>query len=152
MKISELAKHAGVTRDTIRHYVAIGLLRAERDQDNGYQIFNSQALSRLQFIKTARQLGFRLNDIQEIFSDAAHDHSPCPRVRELIAHRITETRKTIEELTQLCDRMEISMSAWKGMPDGEPDGHSICRLIESQITTKLSDQGSDGSQPRGRKS
>jgi len=133
MKVSELAKRAGVTKDTIRHYVAIGLLDASRDPDNGYQIFTERALSRLQFIKTARQLGLRLDDIQAIFADAAHDHSPCPRVRELIADRIQETRKTIQELSLLCDRMESSMEAWQDMPDGEPDGHSICRLIESQM-------------------
>lgn len=133
MKVSELAKRAGVTKDTIRHYVSIGLLDASRDPDNGYQIFNERALSRLQFIKTARQLGLRLDDIKAIFADAAHDHSPCPRVRELIADRIHETRKTIQELTLLCDRMESSMAAWQDMPDGEPNGHSICRLIESQM-------------------
>ncbi|MBR9912379.1 MAG: MerR family transcriptional regulator [Gammaproteobacteria bacterium] len=133
MKISQLASKAGVTKDTIRHYVSIGLLSPERDRNNGYQIFGTQALSRLRFIKTARQLGLHLDDIQQIFSDAKEAHSPCPRVREMMQQRILETRKTIEELTLLCDRMEASMAEWEEMPDSVPDGHSVCRLIESQI-------------------
>jgi|TARA_R110001592_G_scaffold265020_2_gene530560 DNA-binding transcriptional MerR regulator len=133
MKISQLASKAGVTKDTVRHYVSIGLLSPDRDKSNGYQIFGNQALSRLRFIKTARQLGFHLDDIQRIFSDADHAHSPCPKVREMMQQRILETRKTIEELTSLCDRMEASMAEWESMPDSTPDGHSVCRLIESQI-------------------
>lgn len=133
MKISQLASKAGVTKDTVRHYVSVGLLFPGRDKSNGYQIFGNQALSRLRFIKTARQLGFHLDDIQRIFSDADHAHSPCPRVREMIQQRILETRVAIEELTSLCGRMEIGMAEWKNMPDSAPDGHSVCRLIESQI-------------------
>ena len=63
MKISELAKRAGVTKDTIRHYVAIGLLNHGVNPDNGYQIFDKGSLARLRFIKEARQLGFRLEEV-----------------------------------------------------------------------------------------
>jgi DNA-binding transcriptional MerR regulator len=138
MKISQLASKAGVTKDTIRHYVSIGLLSPERDKRNGYQIFGTQILSRLRFIRTARQLGFHLEDIQRIFTDADHAHSPCPRVREMMQQRIIETRKTIEELTALCDRMEASMAEWESMPDSTPDGYSVCHLIESQIDSPQS--------------
>jgi MerR family transcriptional regulator, Zn(II)-responsive regulator of zntA len=133
MKIGELSKHAGVTKDAIRHYIALGLLPVERDKGNGYQLFTSQAVSRLIFIKTARQLGFHLDDIKQIFGDAEDAHSPCPRVRDVMRNRIAETRKTIAELTALCDRMESSIAEWQDMPDSVPDGHSVCRLIESQI-------------------
>lgn len=139
MKISQLASKAGVTKDAIRHYVSLGLLCPDRDKHNGYQIFGVQALSRLLFIKTARQLGFHLEDIQRIFSDADHAHSPCPGVREMMQLRILETRKTIEELTALCNRMEASMTEWGNMPDSTPDGSSVCRLIESQIDSPQSE-------------
>lgn len=132
MKIGEIAEQAGVTRDTIRHYLSIGLLSAGRDPDNGYQVFSAESLSRLQFIRTARQLGLHLEDIRQIFADAENAHSPCPRVRELMERRIAETRRTIVELTRLCDRMEETIEEWRTMPDSVPDGHSVCRLIESR--------------------
>ncbi|MGD9663154.1 MAG: MerR family transcriptional regulator [Porticoccaceae bacterium] len=136
MKIGELARKTGASKDAIRHYVSLGLLVAERNSSNGYQIFAAEAVSRLRFIKTARQLGFHLDDIKQMFGDAERAHSPCPRVRDLMEHRINETRKTIKELTDLCDRMESSMAEWKNMPDTVPDGHSVCRLIESQIQSQ----------------
>lgn len=134
MKISELARRAAVTKDTVRHYVSIGLLCPSRDRENGYQVFGVESLSRLQFIKTARQLGFRLDDIQQIFRDADQANSPCPRVRELMRKHIAETRQTIRELSALCDRMESSMAEWDAMPDSIPTGKSVCRLIESQMS------------------
>lgn len=133
MKISQLSRTVGVTRDTIRHYVDLGLLTPRRDPDNGYQIFDRAALSRLQFIRAARQLGFHLDDIRAIFADAEGDDSPCPRVRELLAQRIADTRRTITELTALCDRMEHTLAEWETMPDSTPNGHSVCKLIESRL-------------------
>jgi len=132
MKIGELALLTGVTKDSIRHYVSLGLLKPGRNRENGYQIFNELALSRLKFIKTARQLGFHLADIQQIFMDAENEHSPCPRVRELMARRLVETRKNIAQLTSLCNRMEEAIAEWDAMPDSTPTGCSVCRLIESQ--------------------
>jgi len=135
MKIGELAAAAGVSRDTIRHYLSLGLLVAGKDPENGYQIFGTEALSRLRFIRTARQLGFSLGDIRDIFGDADRGDSPCPRVRHALQDRIVQTRREIAELTRLCDHMEEAMAEWEAMPDSAPDGHSVCRLIESQITS-----------------
>jgi len=133
MKIGQLAEKAGVTRDSIRHYVAIGLLNPDRDPENGYQVFNSRALSRLKFIKAARRLGFYLDDVRQVFADADPSNSPCPRVRELMIRRIAETREAIAELTRLCEHMESVLAEWDCMPDSSPTGNSDCRLIESQM-------------------
>lgn len=133
MKIGELAKAAGVTKDTVRHYVEIGLLTAARDPNNGYQAFSPTSLDRLRFIKSAQNLGFRLEDIQLIFRDADDHQSPCPRVRDIIVERIAETRQRIAELTRLCENMDTAVAVWEAMPNGIPNGHSICQLIESPL-------------------
>src|SRR5690606_12913789 len=106
MKINELAQQAGVTRDTIRHYLAIGLLTAARDPGNGYQRVGHGPRSRLRFIRAARELGLTRGDVRESFADAENAQSPGARVRELLVRRIAETRDSIAELTRLCDRME----------------------------------------------
>ncbi len=133
MKISEIARRADVSKDTVRHYVSLGLLQPSRDVGNSYQVFGTDSLARLLFIRTARQLGFRLDDIRQIFQDAGQLQSPCPRVRELMQKHIEETRETIRELTLACARMESTLAEWDSMADSTPNGHSICRLIESQI-------------------
>lgn len=136
MKIGELAKAAGVSRDTIRYYIETGLLSTTKNPSNGYQVFTQSALSRLRFIKSAQGLGFRLEDIQLVFEDADDALSPCPRVRDIIVDRIAETRKRIAELSRLCANMENAVSAWAHMPNQSPNGDSVCQLIESQISLK----------------
>lgn len=134
MKIGELSRRSGFGRDTIRHYVDLELLVPQRDPANRYQLFDQRALSRLHFIRSAKQLGLRLVDIRAIFADAARAGSPCPRVRELMESRITETRRCIAELQSLCDRMEAAIDCWRDMPDRTPTGESVCHLIESQFS------------------
>ena len=66
MKVTELARTAGVTAETVRHYTRQALLKPRRDPDNGYQLFDQQDLDRLRFIQRARTLGFSLKEIADI--------------------------------------------------------------------------------------
>lgn len=131
MKVSELARLAGVTAETVRHYTREGLLHPERHPENGYQLFGHDDLDRLRFIQRARTLGFGVAEIREILDHADHGDSPCPMVRDLLASRLPQIRERIRELESLAARMEQALAAWQEMPDGTPDGHSLCRLIES---------------------
>jgi len=36
-----------------------------------------------------------------------------------------------EAIQALAERMEAALESWQHMPDAAPDGHSLCRLIES---------------------
>lgn len=131
MKVGELARTAGVTAETVRHYTREGLLHPRRDPENGYQLYDGQALNRLRFIQRARTLGFSVREISEILEHADHGDSPCPLVRDLLASRLPEIQARIAQLQALAERMEQALSTWRYMPDGTPDGHSLCRLIES---------------------
>ncbi|QFU00370.1 HTH-type transcriptional regulator ZntR [Halomonas sp. THAF5a] len=131
MKVSEIARQAGVTAETVRHYTREGLLRPERHPENGYQLFDQRELERLRFIQRARTLGFGVAEIRDILEHADHGDSPCPMVRDLLASRLPQIRAHIAELEALATRMEQALAAWEEMPDGTPDGHSLCRLIES---------------------
>lgn len=130
MTVSELAKRAGVTADTVRHYVRTGLLTPQRDPNNGYKRFSEQDLKRLSFIIEAKSLGFSLPDIQLIFEQAANGQSPCPQVREIMSVRMTDVAKKIEAMQVTYRHMEDAMERWKSQPDCIPTGDHICHLIE----------------------
>jgi DNA-binding transcriptional MerR regulator len=133
MRIGTLAKTAAVSKDTVRHYVELGLLVANKNPDNGYQEFSQTMLNRLRFIKAAQNLGFKLEEIIGIFRSADQSASPCGEVRDIIQRRISETREHILVLEQLCCRMEQAVSLWDTMPNGMPNGQSVCHLIETQL-------------------
>ncbi|GHB07020.1 MerR family transcriptional regulator [Modicisalibacter luteus] len=131
MKVGELARAAGVTAETVRHYTREGLLSPSRNPDNGYQLYDRGDLNRLRFIQRARTLGFSVKEISDILEHADQGDSPCPLVRDLLAQRLPTIRQRIAELEALAARMEQALDTWRDMPDGVPDGHSLCRLIEN---------------------
>lgn len=131
MKVNELAKRGGVTAETVRHYAREQLLAPERHPDNGYQLFSDTDLERLRFIQRARKLGFSVAEIRDILAHSDQGDSPCPMVRDLLTSRLPQIRSRIAELEALAQRMEQALASWQHMPDGTPDGHSVCRLIES---------------------
>lgn len=130
MKVKEIADAAGVNPDTVRFYTRENLLKPTRNPDNNYQQFDAEDLRRLRFARKSRQLGFSLTEIRQILNQAADHHSPCPMVRDVFQHRLAEVEQEIRELQQLRKRMTAALTAWQDMPDGTPDGHTICRLIE----------------------
>ena len=131
IKVGELAKRGGVTAETVRHYTREGLLAPTRHPDNGYQLYSSTDAERLQFIQRARKLGFSVAEIRDILAHADQGDSPCPLVRDLLTNRLPQIRARITELEALAQRMEQALESWQEMPDGTPDGHSLCQLIES---------------------
>lgn len=130
MKVSDMAKAASVTADTVRFYTREGLLNPGRNPQNNYQQFRAEDLRRLRFARKARQLGFSLAEIKDILNQAEHDHSPCPMVRDVFEKRLAQVEREIAQLHRLRERMQTALGNWQTMPDGVPDGHTICRLIE----------------------
>ena len=55
--IQDIARLAGTTSRTLRHYGDVGLLPASRVGDNGYRYYDELALVRLQRILMLRDLG-----------------------------------------------------------------------------------------------
>lgn len=131
MTASDLARRTNVPIYTVRHYTRIGLLKPSRDLRNGYRLYKSSDRDRLKFIAAAKQLGFTLSEIEDILKHAALDESPCPMVRDIVEKRVDENRVKIRELQLLQKRLESALEMWKSMKNSEPDGHSVCRLIES---------------------
>ena len=131
MTASVLAKRTNVPLFTVRYYTRIGLLNPSRDLRNGYKVYKPADKDRLKFITSAKGLGFTLAEIEEILDHAAHGDSPCPMVRDTVRRRVEENKEKIRELKRLQRRLESAVGSWESMENSEPDGHSVCRLIES---------------------
>lgn len=130
MTVSELARRAGVTADTVRHYTRGGFLVPVR-ASNGYKRYSRDDLVRLLFIRKARLLGFSLSDVRDILDESSHGNSPCPLVRDVMVQRLQENRRRLQDLERLQSRMEYATAQWASLPDGLPDGETVCHLIET---------------------
>ncbi len=72
--IAEVARLAGTTSRTLRHYGDVGLLEPSRIGANGYRYYDFAALTRLQRILMLRRLGLGVAVIADVI-DAADDTS-----------------------------------------------------------------------------
>ena len=73
--IQQIAKFAGTTSRTLRHYDDIGLLAPSRVAPNGYRHYDEDALVRLQRILLLRQLGLGLGQIQDVLVNQVDERS-----------------------------------------------------------------------------
>ncbi|MFJ4656154.1 MerR family transcriptional regulator [Nocardia sp. NPDC088792] len=102
--IQELAKAAGTTSRTLRHYGEIGLLPPVRIGSNGYRYYGQESLVRLQRILLLRELGLGLPAIAQVL-DGQQDAAAALRTHlELlkqeqgrIARQIASVRTTLRK-------------------------------------------------------
>jgi len=66
MNIGQAAASSGVTAKMIRHYEVIGLIPSANRQASNYRSNTASDISRLQFIRRARDLGFSIDRIREL--------------------------------------------------------------------------------------
>lgn len=139
MRLIDCARQAGVTTDTLRHYLRVGLVEADGRAENGYRTFSERSVARVRFIRSALALGLTLKDAAELVEMSRRGKSPCPRARTLLDERLEEQGRRLDEVVFLFRRMKRVVTEWKQRPDGVPDGHSVCSLIEGagSLDTRL---------------
>ena len=148
MRLTECARQAGVTIDTLRHYLRVGLVEADGRTENGYRRFSERPVARVRFIRGALALGFTLRDAGGLVEMGQRGELPCPRARTLLDQRLAEQGRQLDQALRLHRRMQQAVADWKRRPDGVPDGHSVCGLIEgfapSDAPAKRAHRGADG--------
>lgn len=133
MQLIDCARQAGVSADTLRHYLRVGLVAPDGRTASGYRTFSQGSVARVRFIRGALALGFSLKDAAELVEMAQRGELPCPRARTLLDQRLAQRARQLEEALFLQRRMEHALADWKQRPDGVPDGHSVCGLIEGFV-------------------
>jgi DNA-binding transcriptional MerR regulator len=103
--VHQIAKMAGTTGRTLRHYDGIGLLKPSRTGNNGYRYYGQESLVRLQRILLLRDLGLGLPAIADVLgreADAEHALGRhlewLQQERDRLGRQIASVRHTIEEL------------------------------------------------------
>lgn len=71
--IQEIARLAGTTSRTLRHYGAVGLVEPSRIGRNGYRYYDEAALARLQRVLILRDLGLGLDRIRSVVEGQRDD-------------------------------------------------------------------------------
>ncbi len=77
LTIGKVASRAGIGIETIRFYEREGLIAEPPRRESGYRQYPEVAVSRLRFIRHAKELGFSLKEIKELFALRVDPETTC---------------------------------------------------------------------------
>ena len=166
LTITELARRTGISSRTIRFWSDAGVIPVAQRTAARYRLYDHEALSRLDLVRTLRELGVGLPEITAILKQqrslgqvaSTHVAALDTRIRTLrlqravlrvVMRRGSDARETqaMQKLLQAsaAERRrvvdEFVQRAFEGIPDDAPGAH-IARAMRS-IPAELPDEPSD---------
>ncbi|MBV7328542.1 MerR family DNA-binding protein [Chloroflexi bacterium TSY] len=101
LRSGQLAKAADVNVETLRYYERRGLLPEPPRRESGYRIYPEDSVSRLRFIKGAQELGFTLEEIQELLALRVDENASKIDVRQHAQDKVAQIDAKIAALQQM---------------------------------------------------
>ena len=99
IRISELARAAGVHVETIRYYQGIGLLPRPDRERGRIRRYGAQDLKRVRFIKRAQALGFSLEEIALLLGLSHGEH--CAETKTLAEKKLAMVEEKMNDLAAI---------------------------------------------------
>ena len=112
LRSAELARLAGVSTDTLRHYERKGLLLRPRRSTNGYREYRASDLDRVRLVRAALGIGFSLAELARILSVRDRGGAPCHQVRALAGTKLAEIETQLSKLGALRDELRRLLKNW----------------------------------------
>lgn len=134
MPIKELAERTGFSPTTLRYYEQVGVVAPPARTPSGQRRYALDTVERLAFVRRAKQLGCRLDEIVELL--VAWDEGRCgplqDRLRELVLERLATTEAQRRELsTFAADLRRTVEDLDRHRPDGPCDEECACLTAPS---------------------
>ncbi len=107
-KVHELAKLSGVSARTLRYYDEIGLLHPAMVAKNGYRLYDTEQVDRLQEILFYRQMALPLEEIKALLDDSDYDRQSS------LEEHLSGLKAQQDKLALLIHTVEKTLSSLKG--------------------------------------
>ena len=128
--LGELARRAGVSTDTLRHYEAKGLIKRPPRAANGYRSYPPETLQRVQLIRRSLAIGFTLDELADVLRIRDGGGAPCRKVRDLAARKLESIDERLNELVALRDELRATLKEWDVRLANTP-ANQRSRLLEN---------------------
>lgn len=125
LTIGKTAALARVTPDTLRYYEREGLIDPSGKSSGGYRLYGHDDVTRLHFIRQAKECGFTLAEIRALLSLQSRDSARCSEVRALAERKTRQIEARIKAMRAMSRTLERLIAACQA-PD-EPS--SRCPIL-----------------------
>ncbi len=99
LTIGALARETGVGIETVRYYQRRGLLPEPERTYGRIRHYGPDEVARLRFIRTAKGLGFSLDEIAELLQ--LDDGADCDEAREMAEQKLADVRQKAAVLMRI---------------------------------------------------
>ncbi|NHN86253.1 MerR family DNA-binding protein [Acetobacter musti] len=125
LSIGDMGRITDTKVETIRYYERAGLLPAPPRSAGNYRVYTQEHLSRLRFIRRARELGFPLDQVRVLLDLAAHTDRSCEQVDAVAREHVMEIDRKIRDLRSLRQELSELLKQCQHGKIGE------CRIIDA---------------------
>lgn len=128
--VGQVARRTGLSPKAIRLYETRGLLPAPDRTDAGYRTYSDPDVDLLRFVRQAKTLGLRLDEIKEIIDLQRGGAQPCAMVIQLVDKHLREIDQTLADLRALRKSLVKAREA-ASASSARGEEAVVCRIIES---------------------
>jgi len=114
LTIGEVAKRSGVGIETIRFYERKGLIDDPPRRLSGYRQYPEETIDRLRFIRKAKELGFTLNEVNDLLAISTDASASCSDVKERTEIKIESIERKIKALSKMKKALKALASSCEG--------------------------------------
>lgn len=114
LTIGKVARRVGVSIDTVRFYERNGLIPEPPRSAAGYRHYPEDTVSRIRFIRRAKELGFSLQDIRELLALRVDPEARSAEVKARAEAKVADIDARIRALM----RMKVTLVAITAACDG----------------------------------
>ncbi|HLK58552.1 MAG TPA: heavy metal-responsive transcriptional regulator [Chthonomonadaceae bacterium] len=139
LRSGELARLAGVSTDTLRHYERLGLLACPERAANDYRQYPFSALERVRLIQGALTVGFTLAELASLLRTRDQGGIPCRQVRALAADKLKEVEERLSQMQQMRDHLCHLLHEWDTRLDETQQGERA-RLLERLLNEQIKNE------------
>jgi DNA-binding transcriptional MerR regulator len=142
LKVSQVARIAGVGSDSIRHYERIGILPKAERSSSGYRMWNAHDVHYLKWIALAKRAGFTLRELTDIFQTCRAGSPSCHSVRDLLQRKLIDLDHQIQELSALRNKLRPVLARWNGRLSQAAPGEFVSLFDDLSIVSASSPRAS----------
>jgi len=129
MRIGDVATTTGLETQAIRFYERKGLLPPPGRSPNGYRVYDTSTITRLEFIRSGQGAGLTLAEIATILQLRDDGDTPCTHVRALLTAKLHDVQTRQQQLDALEAELEGLLRSSDRLDPADCTDAQICHII-----------------------
>jgi MerR family mercuric resistance operon transcriptional regulator len=136
MRIGDVAAATGLETQAIRFYERKGLLPMPARSPNGYRVYDTATVARLEFIRSSQGAGLTLAEIATILDLRDDGDTTCAHVRDLLTAKRDDVKTRQRQLHALEAELDTLIRRSELLDPADCTNTQICHIITADTQTR----------------